>query len=201
VTAGRGGADPAPSSTWEARAARKSRGKMTALKIDHVALPCFDLTATHRFYTEVLGCPLVYALSGPAEGAWGDGEYLLLAFALPDGTAIDFFTFDGIKRPQDDGLPTDIRHLALSAPTRDEVVAYRKRFESASVPFWTETHDVDDMHLYVTDPNGIVLEILAAEDGVRTRTREPAVAKRTLEQWLATRDASRAHERRTSGQR
>jgi len=51
---------------------------MTPSTIDHVALPCFDVRATHWFCTEVLGCPLVYAISGSGE-AWGVEEYLLLA--------------------------------------------------------------------------------------------------------------------------
>ena len=156
---------------------------MATLAIDHVALPCFDVPATHGFYGRVLGLPLVHAQSGSAE-VWGAGEYLLLAYGLQGGHTIDFFAFEGIVRPPPDGLPKDIRHLALAVGTRAEVTAYKARFEEASIPFWSETHDVDDIHVYVVDPNGVVLEILADEDSARARGNQAAEAGRVLERWI-----------------
>jgi catechol 2,3-dioxygenase-like lactoylglutathione lyase family enzyme len=163
---------------------------MPSLTIDHVALPCFDVPATHHFYGEILGCPLIFAQSGSAE-AWNASEYLLLAYGLPDGTAVDLFSFDGIVRPPDDGLPKDIRHLALATPGRADVVAYRERLTKASISFWTEVHGTDDLHVYVTDPNGTVIEILAAQDGSRHRPAAPEAARQTLARWLASRSAAR----------
>jgi catechol 2,3-dioxygenase-like lactoylglutathione lyase family enzyme len=160
---------------------------MATLAIDHVALPCFDVPATHRFYAGVLGLPLVHAQSGPAE-VWGAGEYVLLAYGLQGGQTIDFFAFDGIVRPPPDGLPKDIRHLALSVGTRAEVTAYKQRFADESILFWTETHDADDIHVYVTDPNGVVLEILAQEDGAPARGNQASKAGRVLERWISTRE-------------
>ena len=157
---------------------------MAPLAIDHLAFPCFDVRATHRFYTELLGGVLRHAQSGPAP-AWKAESYLLLAFELPGGVVIDFFSFEGIKAPPPDGLPKDIRHVALAVKTRAEVEQIRLRFEGAQVPFWLETHDVDDVHVYATDPNGLILEIVAEEDGVRGRKPDPEESKRVLERWLA----------------
>jgi len=159
---------------------------MPAFKIDHIALPCFDVIATHRFYTQILECPLVHAQSGSAQ-AWDAHEFLLLAYGLPDGSTLDFFSYDGISRPADDGLPQDIRHIALAVPGRDDLAVLEDRLKQASVAFWTEVHSVDDRHLYVTDPNGVVLEILAEEDGARRRSPDRDGARRTLDRWLASR--------------
>jgi catechol 2,3-dioxygenase-like lactoylglutathione lyase family enzyme len=159
---------------------------MPAFTFDHIALPCFDVVGTQRFYTEILECPLVYAQIGSAQ-AWNSHEFLLLAYRLPDGTVLDFFSYDGIRRPADDGLPKDIRHVAIAMAGRDEVAAYERRLKEASISFWTERHGVDDPHLYVTDPNGVVLEILAQEDGARRRSPDREGAQRTLDRWLAVR--------------
>jgi catechol 2,3-dioxygenase-like lactoylglutathione lyase family enzyme len=151
--------------------------------IDHLALPCFDVRATLRFYTGLLGGAVRHAQSGPAE-EWKAKEYLLVVIELPGGAVVDFFSFDGIRRPPPDGLPKDIRHVALSLATRADVVAYKARFEAASVPFWTETHGADDLHVYVTDPNGVVLELVAKEDSVRARPADPRAAAQVLDAWL-----------------
>jgi glyoxylase I family protein len=150
--------------------------------IDHLAFPCFDVAATSRFYTEILGATLRHAQSGPAE-AWNAKEYLLLAFQLPGGITIDFFSFDGIQRPET-SLPKDIMHVALVVPTRAEVVCFQERFVKAEVPFWLETHDVDDVHVYLADPNGLTIEILAEQEGMQSRKNDPEEAKRVVERWM-----------------
>jgi len=156
----------------------------TPFTADHVALPCFDVAATKRFYEDVLGGTLRHAQSGPAP-TWNAEAYLLVAFELPGGVLLDFFSFDGIRRPAADGLPKDIRHFALRVPTRADVDAVRRRMEAASVPFWVETHATDDIHVYATDPNGVVLEILAEEDGWAMSTPDRDASQRVLEAWLA----------------
>jgi len=157
---------------------------MTSANFDHVALPCFDVRATHRFYGTILGWPLVFAQSGRAE-TWCDGDYLLLAYRLPDGSCLDFFAYDGISRPAPDGLPKDIRHIAIAVPKRDDVMVVKKQLENAKVALWEEIHEVDDLHVYATDPNGVVIEFVAQEDGSRARASDVAAAKDTLERWLA----------------
>jgi catechol 2,3-dioxygenase-like lactoylglutathione lyase family enzyme len=153
--------------------------------IDHLAFPCFDVAATFRFYTEVLGGTLRHAQTGSAE-TWQANEYLLMAFELPGGLVIDFFSFDGIRRPEG-ALPKDICHVALAVGSRDAVMRCKERFANASVAFWQETHDVDDVHVYATDPNRLTLEILAVSDGVRSRTTDPENARRVVEGWVQMR--------------
>jgi hypothetical protein len=108
-----------------------------------------------------------------------------MAFELPGGLVIDFFSFDGIRRP-DGALPKDIWHVALAVESRDAVMRCTERFAHASVPYWLETHDIDDVHVYATDPNGLTLEILAVEDGAHSRMADPDNARRVVEDWMET---------------
>ena len=48
---------------------------MTALRLDHVAIPIRDADATAAFYGGVLGPPLINALTG---ADWGGREWLML---------------------------------------------------------------------------------------------------------------------------
>jgi catechol 2,3-dioxygenase-like lactoylglutathione lyase family enzyme len=124
------------------------------------------VAATTRFYTEVLGGRLRHTQSGPAP-SWNAKEYRLMVFDLPGGIVVDFFWFEGIRRP-DEGLPKDIRHVALSVPSREEVMSWKHRLEAAGESFWIESHSADDVHVYVMDPNGLTWEIVAVEDGSRS---------------------------------
>ena len=81
----------------------------------------------------------------------------------------------------------DIWHVALSVGTRADVMRLKDRLEHAKTPFWVETHDVDDVHVYATDPNGVTLEVLAIEDSVRARKNDPVGAMRVVDRWVAAR--------------
>ncbi len=126
--------------------------------IDHIAHPSFDAAATHRFYSEVLGARLKAAFSG--ESPEWNARYLLAAYEL-EGAEIDLFTFEGIVRPQPDGLPRDIRHVGLAVPTERDLTRMHERLDDHAAAYWTETRD-DGEHLYVTDPNGLIIELSIA---------------------------------------
>ena len=83
------------------------------LSLDHVALPAFDAASTVHFYTEILGLPLVEALSGDD---WGGRSWLMMVFGLQGGTIV-LCALRGAQRPGPDDLPRDIRHCAIAATT------------------------------------------------------------------------------------
>jgi len=145
--------------------------------IDHVAHPSFDAAATHRFYSEVLGARLKAAFSGDSS-EW-NARYLLAAYDL-EGVQIDFFTFEGITRPQPDGLPRDIRHVGLTVPSPDDVARLRQRVEAQAVDHWIEERDGE--HLYVCDPNGLIIEFSVAEAPAAERFEALDVVRG----WIAT---------------
>jgi glyoxylase I family protein len=128
--------------------------------IDHVAHPSFDVAATHRFYTEVLGASLKAASSGDSP-EW-KARYLLAAYEL-EGAEIDFFSYEGIARPPADGLPREIRHAGIALPSQADVSRVRQRLDAQGAEYWIEHHDgPEDEHLYVPDPNGLVIEFSVA---------------------------------------
>ncbi len=124
--------------------------------IGHVAHPAFDVEATHRFYTDVLGATLKLARSGDSS-TW-NGRYVMAVYDVC-GVEVDFFSYAGIARPHPDGLPRDIRHVGITLDSSDAVAAMRGRVERANAEHWIEYHDgPNDEHVYVVDPNGLVLE-------------------------------------------
>lgn len=149
----------------------------TKATIDHIAHPSFDPRATHEFYTGVLGATLDGAWSG--ESATWNARYLMVAYSLR-GVGLDFFTYEGIGRPLPDDLPRDIRHIGLALPTPEDCTAVRQRVEAAAAPHWVERRG-DGEHLYVTDPNGLVIEFSVAEPRPDPRGDGASV----LECWLS----------------
>jgi glyoxylase I family protein len=153
--------------------------------IDHVAFPSFDAAATHRFYTTVLGAALKSATSG--DSATWNARYLLAAYEL-EGAELDFFTFDGIVRPQPDGLPEDIRHVGIAVASAADLARMRARLDEHAASYWVEQHDGDDGdHVYVRDPNGLVIELsVAAPPSARRANGGRADAGDVVRQWIET---------------
>lgn len=147
--------------------------------IDHVAHPSFDVAATHRFYTDVLGARLKTASSGES-AAW-NARYLLAGYEF-EGAELDFFSFAGIVRPPPDGLPEDIRHVGIAVSTATELARMRARLDEHAVAYWVEHHDGDEgEHVYVRDPNGLLIELSVTEPPYAER----ADAIDVVERWIA----------------
>ena len=155
--------------------------------LNHVALPCFDAAATHRFYTEVLGLRLVEAFSGRS-AEWGNRDYLAVSFALASGESLTFFALGNTKRPADDGLPRDIRHIALTVRSRAESDAWQRRLRAQGVDFWTEDHG-GAISIYVTDPNGHVIEL--TYDKLHVSASGERAAAAVVQKWLASRSGTK----------
>jgi len=158
------------------------------MSIDHLAFPAFDVAATHRFYTELLGGSLITAFSGTSP-EWGGKEYLMAIYELEGGPSIVFFTFAGIERPQSDGLPRDIRHVAFSIASAARFDDWRTRLRAARVAFWEEDHG-DQQSIYFSDPNDVLLEMTyPATLDVFTRD---AGAANLIEAWQRAHAPARA---------
>ncbi len=154
---------------------------MKPLAIDHVAHPSFDALATHRFYTHVMGFPLVFAATG--ENTTTKTPYLLTAYGA-GSCSIDFFEVDGVARPAKDGVPADVRHVGLVVETRADVEKWEERLAALGQPFDLEALATGDVHLYVTDPNGLVIEISAAPDALDPSQVQKG-ARAVVDAWLA----------------
>ena len=155
---------------------------MTTLRADHLALPIFDVAGTLVFWSEVLGLPLVEAVSGDD---WGGKPWLMMIFGLADGRQVALVALDGAKRVSD-GLPADVKHVAFAVSARHELATWKDRLAKASVAFTVEDHGTQ-LSLYFQDPNGITLEITSP--GERDHSRSSADAFAVVERWLRHRPA------------
>lgn len=141
-----------------------------ATALHHIGLVCQDLQATHHFYEEVLGFPLVYA-----EMTTSDDKRSWLKHAfydLGDGSCIAFFELHNVGEPDELrtdistglGLPDWANHIAIRA-TPTQVAEVRARLEAADIPV---EHEMDHdwcASVYVTDPNGILIELTVDTPG------------------------------------
>jgi catechol 2,3-dioxygenase-like lactoylglutathione lyase family enzyme len=151
---------------------------MHGLTLDHVAIPISDARRSRRFYGEVLGLPLVAAMSGDD---WDGHPWLLMFFKLEDGRLLALTTFAGID--PDAGvtrLPADARHYALAT---DDLQAWRLRLAKHNIAIREEDHGTQHS-LFIEDPDHTVWEITSPASG-RGFAEEPAQAQVVVEQWLA----------------
>ena len=131
-----------------------------ASALNHVAYVTQDTEATKRFYTEVLGFPLVAAVRGEFDPETNtDRPHIHTFFAMGGGEVIAFFEFKGEKPGKPDHMPTWARHFAMSVDSYDDILAWKKRLEENDV----QTTDVVDhdgiwKSIYFMDPNQVLLE-------------------------------------------
>ncbi len=125
------------------------------LTLDHVVFPVGDAEATLAFYGDVLGLPLVQALSGED---WGGYPWLMLIFGLGEDRELVTVALRGAPQPVYTGLPADVRHYALCAAREADLDDWRARLQRAGVDFWEERHG-EQRSIYFPDPDGVILEI------------------------------------------
>ena len=121
-------------------------------RIHHVALIVSDYPRAKRFYTEILGFPVV------AETWRAERLSHKLDLAVPGGTQIELFSFPDPPprptRPEARGL----RHLAFGV---DDVEAEVARLEALGVP--CEPIRIDELtgrkFTFFFDPDGLPLEL------------------------------------------
>jgi catechol 2,3-dioxygenase-like lactoylglutathione lyase family enzyme len=155
----------------------------TALRFDHLALPVFDAAATYRFYSKVLGLPLVDALSGDD---WGGRPWLMMFFGVGGGQQLALCALRGARQPPPDDLPQDVRHYAFAVASRAEQEEWKARLRAHGVHYSEEDH-TRQHSLYFTDPNGIMLEVTSPASAAPQEAQ--AHALETVERWLSVHEA------------
>ncbi len=156
-----------------------------ATTLNHVAYLTEDSAATAKFYTEVLGFPLVGAVRNDYDPeADLHRPSLHTFFSMGSGEVIAFFEIDGVAIPPKDPVPTWARHFAMNVSSREELLAWRQRLIDHDVRV-TDVVDHDGVwySIYFLDPNQVLLEFtyqsreLTADDAAK--------AERMLADWNA----------------
>jgi glyoxylase I family protein len=130
------------------------------LRLHHAAIICSDYEVSRRFYTEVLGLPVVGEHWRAERRSWK------LDLALPDGSRVELFSFE--KAPPRPSHPEarGLRHLAFAVA---DVAAAKAALEARGVA--VEPVRVDEFtgrrFTFLADPDDLPLELY--EEGERTR--------------------------------
>jgi len=130
--------------------------------VDHAAFPTFDPKATIRFYRDVLGFPVVHATCALGWGPAKHPDFIHFFFDIGLGDRLAFFYYFGVEPYRDERVPELLaraRHLAIHVDTGDDLAEYRRRLDGSSWPCELQVRHETVESIYVTDPNGYLLEI------------------------------------------
>ncbi len=131
--------------------------------VHHTARPTWKLAETVRFYRDLLGLPLVHAISAKGWGPQNHPDFLHFFFDSGNGSTIAFFYYIGTQRP-DRLVPTDhyqdrATHTAWRVENEAELLQWRARVEAVGIPLrYQIRHEVIES-IYFNDPNGYPIEI------------------------------------------
>lgn len=128
--------------------------------VDHLAWVTWKPGETVRFYRDVLGLPLVHAITATGWVSETFPDFVHFFFALGKGDHLAFFYYFGLpEEEQPDDLMHRSRHLALHVDTEQELLDWRARLKAHGVRVTPPLpHELLES-IYFDDPNGIQLEI------------------------------------------
>lgn len=131
--------------------------------VHHTARPTWKLEETVHFYRDLLGLPLVHAISARGWGPADHADFLHFFFDSGNGSTIAFFYYIGTVRPErlapSDHYQVRATHTAWQVNDAAELAAWRTRVEQAGIDLrYQVRHEVIES-IYFNDPNGYPIEI------------------------------------------
>ena len=155
--------------------------------VHHTARPTWKLAETVHFYRDLLGLPLVHAISARGWGTDDHADFLHFFFDAGAGATIAFFYYIGTEPPEFVVPRDDYRyrasHTAWRVETREQLLECRAKVEAAGIPFkYQIRHEVIES-IYFDDPNGYSLEVTWQVRPFEQVDRDDAA--RTLEAGMA----------------
>lgn len=161
-------------------------------RLHHTAYVTRDLRATRAFYEDLIGLPLVATWCESDELFGKVRTYCHCFFGLEDGSALAFFQFADAADQAEFGptMPeSPFHHIALHVDraTQDRVAAKLREAGYREPQTFVLEHGYC-RSLYVSDPNGMLLELTVdapealAPEVVSAKQRD---AHADLERWLA----------------
>ena len=123
--------------------------------VDHTAHPTWKLKETVEFYRDIMGLPLVHAIT--AKG-WGrekeqHADFLHIFFDSGNGSNIAFFYYIGTSQPEalkvPKGYMSMANHTAWSVETMGDLTAWKERLRSFGVAVSDEVrHETIEFDLF-----------------------------------------------------
>ncbi|WP_348271695.1 VOC family protein [Bordetella genomosp. 12] len=131
--------------------------------VHHTARPTWKLAETVHFYRDLLGLPLVHAISARGWGPDNHADFLHFFFDSGNHSTIAFFYYIGADQPDFAQPKPDYRykatHTAWRVDTREQLLACRAKVEAAGIQLnYQIRHEVIES-IYFFDPNGYSIEI------------------------------------------
>jgi catechol-2,3-dioxygenase len=156
-------------------------GDLSLTAVERWSFIGYDLAATHRFYTEVLRRPLVYAqTSDVLPGAADYAPHIEVRYALDDGSTINFVVFKG-DPPDAARRLHALRHFAFEVSDLASLHRWREHILSRGVDVLGEIDHGVAMSIYFHDPNEIRLELCVSL--IAFDEHEAARAQQTYAEW------------------
>lgn len=133
----------------------------TVRGVDHAAFPTYNAKETIQFYRDILGFPVVHATCALGWGPENHPDFIHFFFDIGQGDRLAFFYYFGVEKPEEHDIPQvlkNARHLAIHVETEDDLKEYRRRLDASSHPCEMQTRHETVESIYVTDPNGYLIE-------------------------------------------
>jgi glyoxylase I family protein len=155
-------------------------------RLHHFAYTTYDVLATRHFYEDLIGMPLTQTwIENPTEGPLAGHHRIQCFFGIADGGAIAYSQRLGAERPE--SAPRAGFHLAFKCD-EDAMRAIKERLiaDGYAPEQLTIRENEYCVSLYVTDPDGLVLEFAADNDDIDAIVGwQATTAHQELERWFA----------------
>ncbi len=130
--------------------------------VHHTARPTWKLAETVHFYRDVLGLPVCHAITARGWGQDDHPDFLHFFFDAGNGSTIAFFYYLKTNQPPDpvpwnSWLYRSV-HTAWQVPDRETLLAWKDRLDAQGLDVLQVRHEIIES-IYVTDPNGYMIEI------------------------------------------
>ena len=130
--------------------------------VHHTARPTWKLDETVHFYRDVLGLKLCHAISARGWGPDDHPDFLHFFFESGQSSTIAFFYYLKCDKPADpvawDHWLYRSVHTAWRVEDRETMMLWKDRLEAFGYDVMLVTHEIVES-IYVTDPNGYMVEI------------------------------------------
>ncbi|HMK62709.1 MAG TPA: VOC family protein [Acidimicrobiales bacterium] len=136
------------------RTYRKPERQSAGRGVHHLAMICSDVERTIAFYQEILGFPLVEVIEN--RDYPGSTHFFL---DIGHDNLLAFFDFPGLELGQAVEAHGAVQHVAISVE-QAQLDAVRRRLDDAGIGYLGPDRGLSDS-LYVKDPDGIQVELLA----------------------------------------